>query len=36
MEKQRDAYLEAVRSGEHKEFTKEEIARYVDAFYEGT
>ena len=33
MADRRDAYLEAVRNGEHKQFTEEEIQRYVDEFY---
>ena len=31
----RDAYLEAVQSGIHKEFTQEEIQRHVDEFYDA-
>ena len=34
LEEERDAYLEAVQIGEHKEFTAEEIQKYVDAFYD--
>ena len=34
MQKQYDRYLEAVVEGEHKSFTKEEIAEQVDSFYQ--